>query len=108
MYINSGPRPPSFARARLKSFTNASHCSPYCSLHRDHLDQAYLPSLTQPQRSRPGLPRLQLVNWNPSLPSNESPPTCIHYSIEWKMLLKKGRLLKLTERLYSAQNFEAR
>ncbi|KAM7210081.1 hypothetical protein V8F06_014538 [Rhypophila decipiens] len=50
----------------------------------------------QPQRRRPGLPLLQLADWNPSLPYDESPPTCIHYSIEWKMLLKKGRLSKLT------------
>jgi hypothetical protein len=50
----------------------------------------------QPQRRRPGLPLLQLADWNPSLPYDEFPPTCIHYSIEWKMLLKKGRLSKLT------------
>ncbi|KAK4206178.1 hypothetical protein QBC37DRAFT_301314, partial [Rhypophila decipiens] len=50
----------------------------------------------QPQRRRPGLPLFQLADWNPSLPYDESPPTCIHYSIEWKMLLKKGRLSKLT------------
>jgi hypothetical protein len=50
----------------------------------------------QPQRVRPGLPLLQLADWNPSLPYDESPPTCVHYSIEWKLLLKKGRLTKLT------------
>ncbi|KAK4451205.1 hypothetical protein QBC34DRAFT_447788 [Podospora aff. communis PSN243] len=50
----------------------------------------------QPQRRRPGLPLLQLTDWNPNLPYDEAPPTCIHYSIEWKMLLKKGRLSKLT------------
>ncbi|GAB1319495.1 hypothetical protein MFIFM68171_09705 [Madurella fahalii] len=49
-----------------------------------------------PQGGRPGLPLLQLADWNPNLPYDESPPTCIHYSIEWKMLLKKGRLSKLT------------
>ena len=50
----------------------------------------------QPQIDRPGLPLLQLADWDPNLPYNESPPTCIHYSIEWKLLLKKGRLAKLT------------
>jgi hypothetical protein len=50
----------------------------------------------QPQRRRPGLPLLQQADWNPNLPYDESPPTCIRYSIEWKMLLKKGRLSKLT------------
>ncbi|KAK0749530.1 hypothetical protein B0T18DRAFT_479520 [Schizothecium vesticola] len=47
-------------------------------------------------RGRPGLPLLQSADWNPNLPYDESPPTCIHYSIEWKLLLKKGRLSKLT------------
>ncbi len=48
------------------------------------------------QRSEPGLPLLRLDKWNPNLPYNESLPTCIYYSIEWKLLLKKGRLTKLT------------
>jgi hypothetical protein len=50
----------------------------------------------QSQRGKPGLPLLQLGDWNPNLPYDESPPTCIHYSIEWKLLLNKGRLAKLT------------
>lgn len=50
----------------------------------------------QSQTRRQGLPLLQLADWDPSLPYDEFPPTCIHYSIEWKMLLKKGRLSKLT------------
>jgi hypothetical protein len=50
----------------------------------------------QPQRRRPGLPLLQLADWDPNLLYDESPPMCIHYSIEWKLLLKKGRLTKLT------------
>ncbi|KAK4031845.1 hypothetical protein C8A01DRAFT_51206 [Parachaetomium inaequale] len=50
----------------------------------------------QPQRRRPRLPLLQQADWNPSLPYDEFPPTYIHYSIEWKILLKKGRLSKLT------------
>ncbi|KAK4232679.1 hypothetical protein C8A03DRAFT_20075, partial [Achaetomium macrosporum] len=51
---------------------------------------------SQPQRARPGLPLLQLDDWDPGLLYNESPPTCIQYSIEWKLMLKKGRLAKLT------------
>jgi hypothetical protein len=48
------------------------------------------------QGSQPRLPLLQLHDWDPDLPYDESPPTCIRYSIEWKLLLAKGRLAKLT------------
>ncbi|RKK65199.1 hypothetical protein BFJ69_g16502 [Fusarium oxysporum] len=39
---------------------------------------------------------LQLDNWDPDDTYDESPPTCVHYSIEWKLQLRKGRLSKLT------------
>ncbi|KAL7763955.1 hypothetical protein ACKLNR_005100 [Fusarium oxysporum f. sp. zingiberi] len=42
------------------------------------------------------LPLLQLDNWDPDDTYDESPPTCVHYSIEWKLQLRKGRLSKLT------------
>lgn len=41
------------------------------------------------------LPLLQLGDWDPRI-DNEPIPTCIHYSIEWKLQLKKGRLSTLT------------
>ncbi|GKU15652.1 unnamed protein product [Fusarium langsethiae] len=58
-------------------------------------------SLTDPSPSpsyqqRPRLPLLQLDNWDPDGTYDESPPTCVHYSIEWKLQLRKGRLSKLT------------
>jgi hypothetical protein len=46
------------------------------------------------QRSR--LPLLQLDDWDPDGTYDESPPTSVHYSIEWKLQLRKGRLSKLT------------
>ncbi|KAH7109920.1 hypothetical protein B0J13DRAFT_392940, partial [Dactylonectria estremocensis] len=50
------------------------------------------------QRSRgSSLPLLQLSNWDKDLAYDEFPPTCIHHSVEWKLLLNKGgRLTKLT------------
>lgn len=44
---------------------------------------------------REGLPLLQLSDWSRDLLYDEFPPTCIYYSIEWKLLLNKGRLSKL-------------
>ncbi|PTD03456.1 hypothetical protein FCULG_00012812 [Fusarium culmorum] len=52
------------------------------------------PSPSQHQRSR--LPLLQLDDWDPDDTYDESPPTSVHYSIEWKLQLRKGRLSKLT------------
>lgn len=52
------------------------------------------PSPSQLQRSR--LPLLQLDDWDPDDTYDECPPTSVHYSIEWKLQLRKGRLSKLT------------
>ncbi|KAL5583778.1 hypothetical protein FOVSG1_015129 [Fusarium oxysporum f. sp. vasinfectum] len=41
------------------------------------------------------LPLLQLDDLDPDGTYDES-PTCVHYSIEWKLQLRKGRLSKLT------------
>ncbi|CAI6050517.1 unnamed protein product [Clonostachys chloroleuca] len=43
------------------------------------------------------LPLLQLTGWDPTFQDDELNPTCIHYDIEWKLQLKKGRLSKLVE-----------
>ncbi|KAH7231158.1 hypothetical protein BKA59DRAFT_550035 [Fusarium tricinctum] len=40
-----------------------------------------------PSGQRPRLPLLQLDDWDPDSAYDESPPTCIHYSIEWKLQL---------------------
>ncbi|KAI6747678.1 hypothetical protein HG531_008220 [Fusarium graminearum] len=52
------------------------------------------PSPSSHQRSR--LPLLQLDDWDPDDTYDECPPTSVHYSIEWKLQLRKGRLSKLT------------
>ncbi|CZS75053.1 unnamed protein product [Fusarium graminearum] len=51
------------------------------------------PSPSSHQRSR--LPLLQLDDWDPDDTYDECPPS-VHYSIEWKLQLRKGRLSKLT------------
>ncbi|RKL04136.1 hypothetical protein BFJ70_g17221 [Fusarium oxysporum] len=43
------------------------------------------------------LPLLGLSDWDPNFRDDEDDPTCIHYDIEWKLQLKKGRLSKLVE-----------
>jgi len=52
---------------------------------------------SQLQRSEPGLPLLQLGDWNPNRLYNESRPTCIHYTIVWQLRVKRVRSTKLTE-----------
>ncbi|KAH7201201.1 hypothetical protein DER44DRAFT_841709 [Fusarium oxysporum] len=54
------------------------------------------PSPSPSQHQIPRLPLLQLDDWDPDDTYHESPPTCVHYSIEWKLQLRKGRLSKLT------------
>ncbi|VTO92628.1 unnamed protein product [Fusarium graminearum] len=49
-----------------------------------------------PSSQSPRFPLLQLGDWDPDSAYDESPPSCIHYSIEWKLQLRKGRLAKLT------------
>lgn len=41
---------------------------------------------------RSGLPLLQLDDWNPDVAYSEHPHSCIYYSLEWKLQLRKGRL----------------
>ncbi|KAK3363553.1 hypothetical protein B0T25DRAFT_587475 [Lasiosphaeria hispida] len=48
------------------------------------------------QRADRELPLLQLDDWDPCV-DHEPTPTCIHYSIEWKLQLRKGILSTLTE-----------
>jgi hypothetical protein len=54
------------------------------------------PAAQSEQGAELALPLLQLGDWHPRI-DNEPIPTCIHYSIEWKLQLKKGRLSTLTE-----------
>ncbi|KAH6869397.1 hypothetical protein B0T10DRAFT_501620 [Thelonectria olida] len=55
-------------------------------------------SPTQPSQFQDrGLPLLQLSDWDPTFQDDGLDPTCIHYDIEWKLQLKKGRLSKLVE-----------
>ncbi|KAK4446490.1 hypothetical protein QBC34DRAFT_411309 [Podospora aff. communis PSN243] len=54
------------------------------------------PVATTRRKLAPGLPLLQLSDWDPRT-VNEPSPTCVHYSVEWKLQLRKGRLSTLTE-----------
>ncbi len=50
----------------------------------------------QQRKDARGLPLLQLNEWDFCI-DDEVNPTYIHYSIEWKLQLKKGRLSTFTE-----------
>lgn len=40
---------------------------------------------------------LQLVDWDKDKAYDEQPPTCIHYSIEWKLTVNSKQIAKQTE-----------
>jgi hypothetical protein len=49
---------------------------------------------------RPHLGKLELLSldeWNENETYDEEPPTCLHYSIEWKVMLNNKLLAKDTE-----------
>ncbi|KAK6706715.1 hypothetical protein SNK05_010594 [Fusarium graminearum] len=66
------------------------------------LDEAIGPPDVSTTKKQPFLKRVtgklqKLSSWDSDFEDDETDPTCIHYNIEWKLQLKKGRLSKLTE-----------
>ncbi|KAF4447038.1 AAA family, partial [Fusarium albosuccineum] len=62
---------------------------PLASRHTSPLDP--------PRSDRTSLPLLQLADWDEELSYDEQPPTCVHYSIEWKLTLNHRSISKDTE-----------
>jgi len=57
-----------------------------------------VPSRRSQTHHGPGtLPLLQLADWDEDNAYDEHPPTCIHYSIEWKLIVEKKLIVKETE-----------
>jgi hypothetical protein len=52
---------------------------------------------SQPHHGSGTLPLLQLADWNEDNAYDERPPTCIYYSIEWKLILERKLIAKETE-----------
>lgn len=51
---------------------------------------------SQLQHGQDSLPLLQLADWSQDKAYNEHPPTCIHYSIEWKLIVNSKQVAKET------------
>ena len=48
----------------------------------------------QPRHGHGILPLLQLADWSKDKTYDEHPPTCIHYSIEWKLIVNSTLVAK--------------
>ncbi|KAM0539656.1 hypothetical protein ACHAO7_011967 [Fusarium culmorum] len=77
-------------------YNNLDFCTPQLSGINSRGASFVASPSPSPSGQRPRLPLLQLDDWDPDGAYDESPPTCVHYSIEWKLQLRKGRLSKLT------------
>ena len=52
---------------------------------------------SRPHQGQRTLPLLQLADWSKDNAYDEHPPTCIHYSIEWKLIVDRKLIVKETE-----------
>ncbi|EXL39520.1 hypothetical protein FOCG_17877 [Fusarium oxysporum f. sp. radicis-lycopersici 26381] len=111
-FLHPSRRPPSFCNKRSKGAVMEDDSQPFDPTQWDYDDLDFRtpelsginsrsvsladPSPSPRQHQRPRLPLLQLEDWDPDGIYDESPPTCVHYSIEWKLQLHKGRFSKLT------------
>ncbi|OZJ01562.1 hypothetical protein BZG36_05503 [Bifiguratus adelaidae] len=70
-----------------------SHCPTPCAPSPDEDPSASYRNQSQPDR----LPLLRLADWDEEGTYDEHPPSCIHYSIEWKVTLNSRVVAKDTE-----------
>lgn len=63
----------------------------------DHISPVDYASPQQSASQKNNLPLLQFGDWEEGRTYDEDPPTCIHYSIEWKVTLNNRTVAKDTE-----------
>ncbi|KAJ9130191.1 hypothetical protein NKR23_g12307 [Pleurostoma richardsiae] len=77
--------------------TQSDACSPEPSQSVDVEESQNAARSNENRRTHARLPLLQLADWSEELPYDEQPPTCIHYSIEWKLTINSKGVSKDTE-----------
>jgi hypothetical protein len=90
--------PPS-SLVRYTTDTQTEHLSSGSAASTDvgDIDDVSLANQSLMRHGRGEPPFVQLPDWSEDLAYDEHPPTCVHYSIEWKLTINNKMAAKDTE-----------
>ncbi|KAH6653382.1 hypothetical protein BKA67DRAFT_319170 [Truncatella angustata] len=90
---------PQFLRSQSRQGSESSQAShePFADPHDEPPNDRSSRDRSTQRCGRSSLPLLQLADWDKNKSYDDEIPTCIHYSIEWKMLYRKKKVFQNTE-----------